>query len=111
METVSRPAASIKLEAPPGRAMSTRALLLLFSFLMIVGAATAAVWLLISHQAVTFDGLFLTVVCLVVILAFGLYARFLIRDALRELSTATRPTPVRERGVEHKTPQEISVAR
>ena len=91
--------------------MSTRALLLLFSFLMIVGAATVAVWLFTAHQAATFDGLFLVVVCLVVILAFGLYARFLIRDALRELSKATRPTPVKGRTAEHKAPEEISVGR
>ena len=45
-------------------------LLLISSFLLGIGSLVLAGWLVISHQFETLDGLFLTLVCLVMALVF-----------------------------------------
>ncbi|MGA2136669.1 MAG: hypothetical protein ABSH50_30635 [Bryobacteraceae bacterium] len=61
--------------------MSDRALLFLFSIVVVIGGLGAAVWLLVSGQAGSMDGLFLLLTCLLVVLAFGLYIGFVIGQA------------------------------
>ena len=46
--------------------------LLIFSFLLGTGSLIVAVWLVVSHQFATVDGLFLALVCLVLALVFFL---------------------------------------
>jgi hypothetical protein len=62
--------------------MSDRGLLFLFSILMIAAGIGSAVWLVVTGQAGTVDGLFLVLTALVVAASFGLYAVFLIRRAM-----------------------------
>ena len=71
--------------------MSDRALLFLISAAALIGALGAAIWLVLTGQTGTFDGNFLLVACLVVSAAFGLYLRFLIRNAMER--QAPKPTP------------------
>jgi len=61
--------------------MSDRGFLFLFSLLMILGGIAAAVWLFVSGQAATVDGLFLALTALLFSLGFALYLKFLIRSA------------------------------
>lgn len=56
--------------------MSDRGLLVVFSLCVIVGCLLMAVWLAVAGQAAYIDGLFLMLSCLVLALAFGLYARY-----------------------------------
>lgn len=65
--------------------MPTRGLLFLFSVAIATGTLVVAGWLLTTRQAASFDGLFLFLSSLLVALAFSLYARFLIREVMREL--------------------------
>lgn len=62
--------------------MPERGLLFVFSVAVIFASLTAAVWLMATGQADSVDGLFLLISCLVLALAFGLYARYLIRSAI-----------------------------
>jgi hypothetical protein len=62
--------------------MSDRGLLFLFSILMVAAGLGTAVWLAITGQADTVDGLFLVLTSLAFAGAFGLYALFLIRRAM-----------------------------
>jgi hypothetical protein len=62
--------------------MSDRAWLSLFSIVMILAGLGGAVWLIITGQALTMDGLFLLLVALLVALVFALYVKFLIRTAM-----------------------------
>ncbi|MBM3775635.1 MAG: hypothetical protein FJW37_10810 [Acidobacteria bacterium] len=77
--------------------MSDRAILFLFSVVVIIGSLAAAVWLVASGQAQTVDGLFLLLMVLLLAVAFGLYCVFLIRRAREEaasaLPTAKAPLP------------------
>ena len=61
--------------------MSDRGFLFLFSLLMIFGGIAAAVWLVVSGQAATVDGLFLALTALLFSLGFALYLKFLVRSA------------------------------
>ena len=67
--------------------MSDRAILFLFSIVVVIGSLAAAGWLLASGQAGSVDGLFLLLTCLLVALAFALYIGFVIKQA-RELAAA-----------------------
>ncbi len=62
--------------------MSDRGFLFLFSLLMIVAGVGAAVWLVITGQAGTVDGLFLVLVALLTALVFALYVKFMISRAM-----------------------------
>jgi hypothetical protein len=68
--------------------MSDRGFLFLFSVLMILGGLAASVWLFISGQAGTVDGLFLVLTALLVAAAFLLYLLFMIH---REMEAAAKP--------------------
>jgi hypothetical protein len=70
--------------------MSDRGLLFLFSVLMVVGGLATAVWLAVSGQALTVDGLFLVLTALLIALCFALYLIFMIRRAME----AAKPAPV-----------------
>jgi hypothetical protein len=84
--------------------MSDRALLFLFSVLVIVICLGTCGLLLINGQAETVDGLFLILMCLSIALAFGLYLMFMIRKAMEppppppkaaaKTSAAAKPEPV-----------------
>jgi len=67
--------------------MSDRGVLLLFSLVVILAAASVAVWLIATGQVAYIDGLFLFLCCLVVALAFSLYVRYLIRNAMAAPAT------------------------
>ena len=72
--------------------MSDRGFLFLFSLLMIVAGVGTAVWLVVSGQAGTVDGLFLALTALLLAAAFVLYVVFMIRRAMAEVRpAATRP--------------------
>jgi hypothetical protein len=62
--------------------VTDRALLFLMSLAVLVGAIAAAIWVIRTGQAGTFDGNFLLAAALVVATAFGLYLRFMIRRAM-----------------------------
>jgi lipopolysaccharide export LptBFGC system permease protein LptF len=62
--------------------MSDRGYLFLFSVLMIVAALGATVWLVVTGQALTVDGLFLMLAALLTALVFLLYVIFLLRRAM-----------------------------
>ncbi len=70
--------------------MSDRAFLFLFSLLMIAGGLGAAVWLLVTGQAGTVDGLFLLLTALLVALCFALYVMFMIRRAMQAAKPAAQ---------------------
>src|SRR5579864_5385094 len=70
------------------RTMSDRALLFLFSILMIIVALAASAWLVISGQAGSVDGLFLLLTCLLVALSFACYLLFTINRAKESLQPA-----------------------
>jgi len=70
--------------------MSDRGFLFLFSVLMIFGGLATAVWLVISGQAGTLDGLFMVLTALLVAAVFLLYVIFMIR---REMEVAAKPAP------------------
>jgi hypothetical protein len=64
--------------------VSGSGVLFLISLLAILGSLTAAIWLCTTRQVFSFDGLFLFLSSLVVLLAFSLYVRFLLLSALSE---------------------------
>jgi hypothetical protein len=68
--------------------MSDRGFLFLFSVLMILGGLGTAVWLFVSGQAGTVDGLFLLLTALLVAAVFVLYVVFMIH---REMEAAAKP--------------------
>lgn len=72
--------------------MSDRAILFLFSVLVVVASLAAAGWLLVTGQADSVDGLFLLLTCLVLAFAFSLYIVFLVRRALESLETSQGQT-------------------
>jgi Ca2+/Na+ antiporter len=69
--------------------MSDRGILLLFSLGVIFAALGVAVWLISTGQAAYIDGLFLLLCCIVLVLTFGLYAKYLVRSVMR---AAAQPT-------------------
>jgi len=62
--------------------MSDRGFCFSFSCLVILASLCAAAWLIATGQAATVDGLFLSLTCLLVAFAFGLYVMFMIRRAM-----------------------------
>ena len=83
--------------------MSDRGVLLLFSLGVIFAALGVAAWLIGTGQIAYIDGLFLLLSCLVLVAAFGLYVRYLIRAVMQEdalpagpakITSATREKPV-----------------
>jgi hypothetical protein len=62
--------------------MSDRGILFLFSLFMIVASLGTAVWLLVTGQAGTVDGLFLVLTALLIAVVFVLYVKFMIRRAM-----------------------------
>jgi hypothetical protein len=71
--------------------MSDRAVLFLFSLVMVIVSLAAAGWLLVSGQAGYVDGLFLLLTCLLSAGAFGLYLLFMIHRAKESLKPAAQP--------------------
>jgi hypothetical protein len=69
--------------------MSDRAALFLFSIFMIVVSLGAAVWLFVTGQAGTVDGLFLVLTALLSAAVFALYVKFVIGRAME----APKPAP------------------
>jgi hypothetical protein len=69
--------------------MSDRGALFLFSLFMIVVSLGAAVWLLVTGQAGTVDGLFLFLTALLSVAVFALYVKFVIGRAME----AQKKTP------------------
>ena len=74
--------------------MSDRGFLFLFSVFMIVASLGAAVWLFVTGQAATVDGLFLVLTALLTALVFALYVKFMIRRAM-EQAAAPPPQPAK----------------
>lgn len=62
--------------------MSDRGFLFLFSVFMIAASLGAAVWLGVTGQALTVDGIFMVITALITALAFLLYVVYLIRRAM-----------------------------
>ena len=62
--------------------MSDRGFLFLFSLLMIVVGLGSTVWLVVTGQAGTVDGLFLVLTALLIAVVFGMYVMYAIHRAL-----------------------------
>jgi hypothetical protein len=62
--------------------MSDRGALFLFSLLMIVASLGAVVWLFVTGQGLTVDGLFLVLTALLGAAVFALYVKFVIGRAM-----------------------------
>ena len=78
--------------------MSDRAILFLFSVVVVIASLGAAGWLLATGQAGTVDGLFLLLTCLLIALAFALFIAFMIRRAMEaapapKATAAAKTTP------------------
>ena len=73
--------------------MSDRGVLFLFSLLMIVASLGAAVWLVVTGQAGTVDGLFMVLTALLTAAVFGLYIKFMIDRAMEAQKSASAPAP------------------
>jgi hypothetical protein len=71
--------------------MSDRGALFLFSLFMIVVSLGAAVWLFVTHQAGTVDGLFLVLTALLSAAVFALYVKFVIGRAMDAQKQAAAP--------------------
>jgi hypothetical protein len=71
--------------------MSDRAILFLFSLLMIIGGLAFSGWLFATGQALTVDGLFLLLTALLIVLVFGLYVMFLINREREAAKAAAQP--------------------
>ncbi len=70
--------------------MSDRGILFLFSILMVIVALAASVWLVVSGQAATVDGLFLLLTCLLTAFAFGCYILYAVHRAMESLQPAPK---------------------
>ena len=73
--------------------MSDRALLFIFSVVMVIVSLAASGWLVVSGQAATVDGLFLLLTCLLSALAFALYLMFMINRAKEALQPPPAAKP------------------
>ncbi|HTS30225.1 MAG TPA: hypothetical protein VMH81_30345 [Bryobacteraceae bacterium] len=60
---------------------------------MILGGLGAAVWLIVTGQAGTVDGLFLFLTALLTAVVFGLYVVYVFRRALEAAAEAAKPQP------------------
>jgi hypothetical protein len=74
--------------------MSDRGILLLYSLGVILAALGVATWLIRTRQTVYIDGLFLLLCCLVLILTFGLYVRYLIRSVIQPAAPPAAPAKI-----------------
>jgi len=74
--------------------MTDRGIMFLFSLGVILAALGAAGWLIGTGQTAYIDGLFLLLCCVVIVLAFGLYVRYLIRSVIQ---AATPPAAAQEK--------------
>jgi len=74
--------------------MSDRAILFLFSVLMVIVALAASGWLVVSGQAGSVDGLFLLLTCLLTAFAFACYLLYMIHRATEALQ-APPPKPAK----------------
>ncbi len=77
--------------------MSGRGWLFLLSLIVVLASLGVAGWLAATGQALSFDGLFLSLTCLTLAFAFGLYAGSLLKQAMKEAESAAReaaPAPV-----------------
>jgi hypothetical protein len=74
--------------------MTDRGILFLFSLGVIFAVLGVAAWLITTGQTAYIDGLFLLICCLVLVLAFGLYVRYLIRSVMQAAAPATGPAKV-----------------
>jgi hypothetical protein len=81
--------------------MSDRGVLFLFSILMVLVSLAAVVWLVITGQALTVDGLFLVLTALLSAAVFGLYIKFVIGRALEAQAQPAAP-PAKATKVEAK---------
>ena len=75
--------------------MSDRAILFLFSVLVVIASLAASGWLLATGQAGTVDGLFLLLTCLLIALAFALYVVFVIKRAMEPAAPAPAAQPAK----------------
>jgi hypothetical protein len=71
--------------------MSDRGFLFLFSILMILGGLGAAVWLILTGQATTVDGLFLVLTALLTVVVFGMYVMYAIHRAMEAAAAPPKP--------------------
>ncbi len=71
--------------------MSDRGFLFLFSIAMVLGGIGTAVWLGVTGQALTVDGLFMALTALLTALAFGLYLKFMVKRAMEEVAQPAAP--------------------
>ena len=84
--------------------MSDRGALFLFSLFMIVASLGAAVWLFVTGQAGTVDGLFLVLSALLGAAVFALYVKFVIGRALEAAAKpAVQPAKAESAKAEAKT--------
>jgi hypothetical protein len=89
--------------------MSDRGFLFLFSILMILGGLGTAVWLFLSGQADTVDGLFMVLTALLVAAVFALYVKFMIGRAKEEVSkAAAQPAKAAPTAASKPTPATVS---
>ena len=71
--------------------MSDRALLFIFSIIVIVVCLGTCGALLMNGQAESVDGLFLILMCLAIALAFALYLMFMIKRAMEPPPPPPKP--------------------
>ena len=88
--------------------MSDRGWLFLVSVVLVLASLGAAVWLVVTGQETTVDGLFLLLTCLLVAFAFSLYVAFAIRRAMEEL--AKPPAPAKKAPAESASKQTAAPA-
>jgi hypothetical protein len=63
--------------------MSDRGSLFLFSLGVILASLAAAAWLIATGQVAYIGGLFLLICCLTLTMAFSLYVKYLIKNAMQ----------------------------
>jgi hypothetical protein len=71
--------------------MPERAVLILLSLILVVGLLGAVVWLMISGQGLTLDGLFLALSCLTVALVFSIYVLMEVKRAQAKAREQSKP--------------------
>ena len=88
--------------------MSDRFWLFIFSIVMIIGGLAASVWLILSGQALTVDGLFLLLVALLAVLVFALYLKFMLGNAMKAAKAAAAPAKPAAKAAAKPTPAAVS---
>lgn len=83
--------------------MSDRGFLFLFSCVVILASLGAAVWLAATGQALSVDGLFLLITCLLIAAAFGLYVMFMIKSAMESQQAPAAKTAKAPPGAQPKS--------